>query len=46
MMASFLKMEETYRANPKFGNSNQLRAEMEQTREKIGELESLLTSLR
>jgi hypothetical protein len=45
-MNSFQKMEETYRSNPKFGNSNQLRAEMEQLRVKIVELEAALAQLR
>ncbi len=43
---SFQKMEETYRSNPKFGNSNQLRAEMDQVRVKIAELESALAAMR
>ena len=45
-MNSFQKMEETYRSNPKFGNSNQLRAEMDQVRAKIKDLDAALASLR
>jgi hypothetical protein len=32
-LSSFKKMEETYRSNPKFGNTNQLRKETEQVQE-------------
>ena len=45
-LASFKKMEETLRSNPKFGNTNQLRKETEQVMFKIAELENALASLR